>query len=464
MSPIVEICIQVVVMSFYLFWPNSDAISKAGFTSIAHVPSVFNVNWEYQVEASRYLRERSRGGLSMFGDKRYGYLKARCPTSQSIRAFAYALTNFLEWCEAMKLKWQKLNYQEDILGKYQAQMRSGHWSIRNKQLSANTVNARVDEACLFLSWAAGMELREPFKVSSKTFSIKIHSFRSPTGQKPRMVTSRIGRVRPDPILLKLPTDNQILTWHRSVLLKFGSTKALMCELLYKTGIRREELVQWRIDTLPFDRTEWPISGEYVTLKIKYGAKGPKYKDATGDFAGPGRNILVPLELAERLDIYRELKRPQQIARYVRAGITQQDRRARMVRPSNRLFLSDSTGQPISAASLYEAWTGAPLCPYVGWSPHLGRRYWACKWLLNGILRRNYFIKKENNNAPYYPELMKTAEEVLLMEIQPQLGHLDPKTSKLYIGWVLQQIRGPEISEAYSLSLEKLVLDESKSEK
>lgn len=430
-------------------------MKKAGFGSVAHVPCIFNGLWQYEVEASLYLRQRALLEISITDVSRVESQTMRYPTSKSLETFGAAITNFLEWCEASELKWQGLDFTNGIIKGYQARMLDGTWSDRNKSLAANTVNGRVGEVCNFLGWAASQGFRGPFRVISSSRAISSNSKSSTIGHKPKLVKQRAGVVRPDPKRMRMPTDSEVAAWHQSVQIEFGFTKALACELVVKTGVRREEVVQWQVDTLPLERAHWKVLGDYVTVEVKYGAKGQKHRDSTGELAGPSRFITVPLELAERIAEYRELKRPRLLAKFAKAAKTMQERRARMSKPSRRLFLSDFGGRPISAASIYEAWTQVSRMPFPGWSPHPGRHYWACKWMLDAVKKRFEVLQRGKESEWTSREITATANDVLMFEVKPQLGHVSEETSLRYLTWLQNTLTLTEVSDAYAASLDSM---------
>ncbi len=430
-------------------------MKDAGFESVAHVPCVFNGLWQYQVEASLYLRQRALLETFVTDVSQVKFQAPRYPTSKSLETFGSAITNFLEWCEASALKWQDLEFTEGIIKGYQTRMLDGTWSERNKSLAASTVNGRVGEACNFLRWAASRGLRGPFAVISSSRAISSDSKSSAIGHRPKLVEQRAGMVRPDPKTLRMPTDSEVAAWHQSVQIEYGFSKALACELVVKTALRREEVVQWRVDTLPLERAHWNVVGDYVTVEVKCGTKGQKHRDSTRELVGPSRFITVPLELAERIAEYRELKRPGLLAKFARAAPTLQERRARMSKPSRRLFLSDFDGRPISAWCLYQAWTQVSRLPFPGWSPHPGRHYWACKWMLNAVRKRFDLLQRGKESEWTSRDITATANDVLMLEVKPQLGHLSEKTSLQYLTWLQNTMRLTEVSDAYAASLDSV---------
>jgi integrase len=441
----------------YLFWPDGERLKEKGYVAIAHVPALFYSNWKYHDEVSRYLRERAllewspgHNGLARLTARRF-------PTDISLRTFGEALCNFTEWCEVRNLDWRKLEYVTHLVDGYQAEMLEGTWSASGIALKASTANQRTQEACNFLRWAAVRGLRPAFDVVTTTRQVSAPSARQVHGHRPLEVKSRVGAARQDPAELRIPTDAEIEAWLRSVRIERGPTKTLMCELVIATGIRREEVVQWRIDTLPEDRADWHTVGEHVEVVIRYGTKGQKQAGPGGERHGPPRRIAIPLKIAERLDHYREYVRPGQRASYVRAAKSRAEQRQRMRNAPKQLFLSDTTGQPISAKAFYDAWTEASKVPYSGWSPHPGRHYWACKTLLNAVLLRKQALGDATSHLS--PALVsESATDTLNMVIRPQLGHVSVETSALYLVWVQRAFTLTDLHDAYEKSLEDLILD------
>lgn len=439
-------------------------MKEAGFSALSHIPFVLDGQWRYEDSASWYLRDRAMLAFSPGTDSGTAQASGRYPTRKSLEAFGRALTNFLEWCEARRFDWRKVEYTKHLINGYQAEMQRGSWSASGRKLSARTINGRVGEACHFLDWASQRALREAFKIITVTKNVSLPTHRNSRGHEAVQKEVRAGRVRPDPAKLRLPTDVEIEVWHRSVRIESGYTKALMCELILKTAIRREETCQWRIDTLPLDRKDWLVRGESVTVTIEYGTKGAKtYEDddlEEGGERGPARSIVMPLSLAEKLAHYREYMRPGNRSTFVRGASNDAERRARRRTPNNLLFLSDTTGRPVKASRLYEAWTGASRRPFAGWSPHGGRHYWACKTLIAAIERHR---RTAGANAPAV-SLSPTwitgcANDALLLEIKPQLGHIDPATTELYIKWVTQTFSQAELHDAHLADLEGVAITE-----
>ncbi len=126
----------------------------------------------------------------------------------------------------------------------------------------------------FLQWSAARSLRKPFEAITLTYKVILPSHQHAGRRVQKEIKVRAGKVRPDPTTLRLPTASEIAHWLKVVKIEKGITKALMCDLIIQTAIRREEACQWRVDTMPLSRADWNINGDTVTVKIEYGAKEP----------------------------------------------------------------------------------------------------------------------------------------------------------------------------------------------
>jgi len=143
--------------------------------------------------------------------------------------------------------------------------------------------------------------------------------------------------------------------------------------------------------------------------------------------GPSRTIWIPVDLAEELLQYIRLRRLKAAAKF----------RRRMGRlpnnSSDRFFLGETDGTPISKESLYRAWKTRPL-PQANWHPHLGRHYWCCMTLLAELEVETRIARMALKDMPdaWVYEVGRTKIDTIL---RPQLGHLSSKTTALYLRWI-----------------------------
>jgi integrase len=439
-------------MAIYIFWPDSQDLTTRGFGRVAHVPCFFDSEWKYQREPSTYLIERALLDWTPTGKGKKG--TQRKPARVSLQTYAESLSNFLEWAERRGVDWRSAEYTRHVLEGYQRDMAQGSWSTKGTGLSASTINARVQEACNFMSWAALRGLRTDFFVPTTTQQIPTQSAVNSHGHRAEEVEVRVGRARPDPKTLRLPTVEETKKWMAAVLTKRGKTKALMIELILKTGIRREEAAAWRTDTLPENKESWHVIGDQVEATIRFGTKGEDLGDDNGDKKGPARTIWMPLELAEKLHEYRRGARLAARAKWARLAPNKDEQRKRAKQVSPHLFISDSTGERITAKTLYEAWTGVGHLPFPGWSPHPGRHYWACMTLLRLAKKRADALAAKVEKLPTDWLTSNTLSDIQQV-ITPQLGHIDKKTTDIYIQWVRRLFSSGETQLQYSDYLDEM---------
>jgi integrase len=431
-------------------WPILGQMKESGFEHLAEIPFVISGGSGYHLEASRYLRERAL----LTWHRGVARNRTKYPTRQSLSTFASSLVDFLDWCKATSRDWRTVDYTDDLISGYQEQMGTGLWSASGNKLSAQTINMRVNEAMQFLNWAASCTLRQPFNVITEKRTITLSSHKNAGKKVQKEVVVRAGRVRPDPAVLRLPTPQEVTRWRMAVKIEKGFTKGLMCDLILETGIRREEACEWRIDTLPFNRDEWEVVGENAKVLIQYGAKGEKATDENGEKRGPARYIKVPLSMAERLHHYRENIRPNSRSTFVKANSSTPTERRELARTNPRqLFLSDSNGRPIRAKTLYTAWTTVSYVPFIGWSPHGGRHFWSCTTLIAAVNRNAAALGSPLNSGTNTNWILGCVNDTLMMEIQPQLGHVSSDITEQYLQWALQASAQVDLNDGYQAALD-----------
>ncbi|MDQ0140973.1 site-specific integrase [Cupriavidus necator] len=358
-----------------------------------------------------------------------------------MRNYAHWLANFLEWAGTRGIDLSTCDYVEHVHGRYQQEMLSGIWSRDGVALKASTVNARVQQACDFLSWMADKGYRQTFDVPYETTRVKVGTATSSIGYRTKEVSARKGKVRKNKRRLRMPTDNEIKHWLDLVYAKLGNTKGLMCETVLLTAMRREEVACFRIDTLPepecwhISKVDAPRSEQRVLISIKFGTKGPCYGYGHGDKVGPERSIWIPLHLAERLHEYRTKLRNPALRKWIKAAPTTAEQKER-IKTAVHLFLDEDTGERLTGKDLYRSWTGVEL-PFAGWSPHLGRDWWACSTLWREMTKHEHLKSLGVDTATALLE--STAMSVIRLQIQPQLGHVHDSTTMIYLQWVMDML-------------------------
>lgn len=440
-------------MSFKVCYSDPTVTTKAGFGKVAHLPFILDNRPGYHRLGSRYLIDR---GLGTWNPETRGKgPRATRPSKKTIKNYASWLANFLEWAEVRGIDLKTCEYAEHVQGRYQSEMTQGLWSAKGGGLQPTTVNPRVQQACDFLTWMSDKGEREPFDIPTEKVKVRVGSATSSIGHRAKEVTRRVGKVRQNKRRLRMPTEAELSIWLTSVQAKHGRLMGLICETILLTGLRIEETAALRADTLPEDPRRWhltnadaPKSEQQVLVDIRYGAKGPDYGEDHGDKVGPERSILIPLTLAEKLHAYRQRLRNPALKKWVSGAANVQERKERIA-GAVHLFLHEKTGKRITADNIYRAWKKAEL-PFEGWSPHLGRDWWACSTLLREIERHERL--KELGPAVATQLLESVGMTVIRMRIQPQLGHKSETTSLIYLQWVSDRL-GVALSIDYDAAFE-----------
>lgn len=426
-------------MGYSVFYGDPAVTIEAGFGRVARLPCILDSRPGYHRLGSRYLIDR---GIGAWNPASHTAMRRQPPSRQSMRNYAYWLANFLEWAELRNRPIVDCNYFEDIHDGYQREMLSGAWSRDGVGLSARTVNLRVELACDFLAWMATAGHRRPFDIPREILKTRRQSGPGAIGQRSSASVVRKGRVRQDKRRLRMPTDEQVAEWLDSVYDRFGQARGLMCETVLLTAARREEVASWRVDTLPQSPEFWqlsqfeaPSSEQRVLVKIRYGTKGPDYGFDHGDKVGPERSIWIPSYLAGRIHEYRSGPRAEAVKKWVRGAQTLAERTMRRSE-SVHLFHDEKTGSRLTAKDLYNAWVGGKL-PFKGWSPHLGRDWWACSVLWCELRKRErwYALGLDGTMTPNE----SSALDIILLQVQPQLGHANSETSMVYLQWLVDAL-------------------------
>jgi hypothetical protein len=428
-------------MSYLLFRPSSDVLEAAGFGLVAHVPVIFSAKWKYHRVANRYLRQRALGQTLPL-DSGGGNV----PTDQSLTTICRWLIDFLAWCDWAKTSWRNVEYTKDLLLRYQKSMQSGSWSASKEALAPSTINNRVSEAASFCAWAVRTGLRDkPFEIPYETTYRKSGGLSSHSHQMVP-VKSRKGKVRPTPRDLSLPTARQVDTWLATVRARLGQTKALMCRCAAEVGLRRQEVVEWDLEYLGTNPERWKIKDGHVQLQIKFGAKGEKYSDNLPSSlngknpyertVGPTRTVFVPFDLAMDILEYRNKVRPKLLAKYVNQGRNASERARRQSEVKtwcHRLFISEYDGRPILGPTLLKAFKFKP--PYPEWHTHLGRHYFACRYLLRKLTLQWEASSRAANRPP--PDWVLFQGQAALLMLKRQLGHLSEASTEMYLVWLFE---------------------------
>lgn len=415
-----------------VIFPFPSEMEAAGYESLAYCPFLLSFDGSYPDAPNRYLRERSlcewlpKLRAAWDEDSDIGGIEFQ--TKESCAGMAKRLLEFLLWCDAKAYDWRTIQYAT-LIKEWQTGMLSGTCSRSGRKLVATTVNGRIHEATLFLVWAWERGLRERFIVPLKPIASRPRSNgRQPATNTEHQSKKRVGLVPTSPSKLLLPSPKEVGTWLHQVRLLKGTVKGMCCELIPSTGIRISECIQWRVDTLP-ERERWEIVDGHVPCTIRFGVKGGKISPGSLEGTKP-REILVPVDLAERMDHYRKWQRPTQIRRWISAAKTKQerDRRTRERQPS-QLWLGETSNRPFSNSQLYQDWKGVPACP-ASWHPHAGREFFAVE-LIVAHTRRMMETNSQTTVPPMNWLIGAMAGQVRII-LMPLLGHVSEDTTHLYL--------------------------------
>lgn len=438
---------------FKVVFPNAQLLAEVEFEKVAHIPVIFDSAAGYARLPSQFLIDRA---LGVWEPKWQGARpNSQIPSRASMKNFAHWLCNSLEWAEVRGIELITADYTTVLIGRYQEEMLKGIWSSRGEPLSAATVNARVQTALDFQMWCADKKHREPFLVPTVTRTYVAGSYKNSKSHETKSVESRKGKVKVNKRTLSFPTDEEIKAWRQRIYVQpiVGATEGLMVDHVLNTGIRREELACWRLDTLPLNPKDWKIINpnqpeevQQVIVQIKFGTKGREfYVDECYDKVGPQGDIHVPLWLAKKIHEYRDKDRPLALKRATK-GIRDPVKARHILKQSIHLYINPKTGKRYNGEQVYGFWTKVEGPSH--WSPHLGRDWWACQYLWQKMQEHAALIKQVGGIAnpdvdhPLLRALKDTIQTVIQLEIRPQLRHVSSQTTEIYLQWIFNKLRVP----------------------
>lgn len=440
---------------YKVVYADRKLLFEAGFGALAYQPFLLDPDPGYARLPNQFLIDR---GLGYWDPRWRGKKRDPIPPSRiSMKNFAHWLANALEWADTRSIDLMRADYASDLIGRYQEEMLKGIWSVGNRPLAPETVNARVQIALEFQMWAADKCLREPFVVPTTTTAYIAGSPTNSRSHELKVAQSRSGKVKVNKRTLAFPSIEEIEAWRERVHKRpvFGTTEGLIVDLILNTAIRREEAASWRVDTLPLEPKDWKIPNsdqpeetQSVIVTIKYGAKGKQYGiDEYGDKIGPTGVIHVPLWVAQRIHAYRNKERLMALKPLLKKGKSVEEQR-RIIQQAQHLFLNPVTGLRYTGDQIYAFWSRVTGPKH--WSPHLGRDWWACRYLETRIQQHTDLIQQVLKipsiswEHPMVLALKDSATTVIQMEIRPQLRHVSARTTEIYLQWLFAKMRMPSI--------------------
>lgn len=437
---------------YKVVYADPKLLAEAGYGALSHQPFLLDPEPGYARLPNQFLIDR---GLGYWDPKWRGEKRNPIPPSRiSMKCFARWLANALEWADTRSVDLMRGDYVSDLIDCYQQEMLKGIWSADNRPLAPETVNPRVQIALEFQMWAADKGLRPPFVIPTTTTTYIAGSHDNSRSHEPKVVESRKGKVKVNKRTLSFPSIKEIDAWRERVHQRpvVGVTEELIVDLILNTAIRREEAACWRVDTLPLDPKDWkvvnldqPEEAQSVIGTIRYGAKGKQYGiDKHDDKIGPEGEIHIPLWIAKRLYGYRNNERLMALKRRLK-GVRPVEAR-RIMEETVHLFLNPVTGLRYTGDQIYAFWSRVQGPAH--WSPHLGRHWWACRYLEERMKQHAELIQqvlKTPNISMEHPmvlALRDSAMTVIQMEIKPQLRHVSSRTAEIYLHWLFAKMRVP----------------------
>ncbi len=189
---------------------NRKALSVAGFGHLVDHPFIMDSGPGYARLPNRFLLDRA---LGVWQPQRHIQGRAPVPPSRvSMKNFARSLCNALEWAEARGVDLMTCDYATVLIGRYQVEMIKGIWSAGNRNLSASTVNSRVQVALEYGMWARDKGLRESFVVPKVSRRVGKNS----RSHEAKEVESRLGKVKVNKRSPSFPTHYEIKDWRQRV--------------------------------------------------------------------------------------------------------------------------------------------------------------------------------------------------------------------------------------------------------
>lgn len=431
---------------FRVVHPNQEFLEGRGYGRVANLPFIMDSRPGYHRIANQFLIDLGLGEWSA-GTRGQEQASTMPPTKATMHNYAHWLANYLEYCQVRGKDPIQADYKIDLIQGYQGEMSSGSWSRDNAGLAAKTVNLRVDVACMFLQWAVDKGVRQRFHIPKVRKSFKVESRGSSGAQMTKTVEARRGKVREGKRRIGLPDEKEIGAWLTRVHEKCA-VEGLIAELILETAVRRAEAAAWRIDTLPLDPDRWdvvnqdrPLKHQAVCVMLRYETKGRGHGEDHGDKIGPEGDILLPMPMALKLHEYRQKVRPKALTIALRKA--KNVREAEFLRNNTvHLFLNPVTGGRYTGQKIYDFWTSKSAKSPRGWSPHLGRDFWACSTLWKHLEEQKGLLESVLNNK-HDPSVLKILaldiKGFIELTIQRQLRHVSSETTMIYLQWVSDRL-------------------------
>jgi integrase len=428
-----------------------ELFKAAGLERVSKIPHLFDDDGNHLREPSQFLRElalrewppKNNAGRTIFSPMK------RRPSPGSLDTYAYRLANFFDWLKKRKL-WKlkkdrlclnNLNY--DHILRFQNEQASGKWAQSGRKLNSKTANARADVADWFLCWASDRGLC----VFSRRQATSTRLIADASSSVPVKIDVS---ARPDRLpesdesddfhLRDMPTPFELNDWLHDVRLRRGEAKWQLIRFLLCTGCRSMEVEALKARQIPSQaEIDKARAGYQESIEIDLVVtKGRK-----------PRTIRPPITAVQRLRSHLDsLKRRTHSHRW-----NINFKRPSVAASEEPCFLSDRNdhfGRPITKSSIYKVFKQVPLRrklstgTYValnGMSTHKTRHIFACCFLLQFLLDDC----AASGRAPQWDYAMQRGTAALKL-LRRELGHVNEKTTEIYLRWVMSVINIPNVYE------------------
>ena len=199
------------------------------------------------------------------------------------RTYAYHLYDFFQYLEWKKVDWQ--NVDDSTLLSYRLRQETTDSNHKKKhrgdrRVSKNTIQARIITVGRFYKYAAryGFLKRNPLTyqtVQSRRPTDNVFLAHISTTREREIPVAAYDGASGSGVLRWLPHET-VWTWINSI---DNKRDKLIARLLYQTGMRREEIVLWKVDDIPQTPT-LPEGGSSNGVQISIRGKGGKKRIVT----------------------------------------------------------------------------------------------------------------------------------------------------------------------------------------
>jgi len=272
---------------------------------------------------------------------------------KTVSTYAYSLFDFFQYLEALEICWKDVD--DDTLLSYrrcQELSDSAHKKLHNgtRKLARNTIQSRVVTVGRFYRYATNNGYLEKFPLTVEKLQwqrpLDANFLAHLGGVQVTEIPIAAYRYSTQAAPIKSLPHETVWEWITSVT---NERDRLMATLLYQTGIRREELVLWRVSEIPEPSQESDTAGVQFEILGK-GRKKRLVRITPGNFA----------QLRHWLDY----SRPRILKR---CGITEDH---------GWVWISERTGHPLQAITLNHNFDRVSARRGIKINPHLFRHSFA----------------------------------------------------------------------------------------